>query len=855
MVKMSKGRRVRFLFAASIIAIFLVGCSEPSSINEVGDGGEVDTDLERGEVLPSHFTDERIDGMKGIVENEYLQLYVDDTSGAIAVHNKVTEKIWYSNPPNWEEDSVASGENKALLGSQMQLDFYNSYGQRSTINSYSESVVHEQVMFEEMTDGVRVSYLFGSAGSGAADLPLMLSAERYEDLLSRLESAGQRALMIAYRENSETLLYERNDNALSGLQLENAIKAFEDAGYTEEDWEQDMEELNFAQDISEARIFRASIEYTLEEDNLIVRVPVDSIEYPEEFPINMISFMNFFGAGGTEDEGSLFVPDGSGGLINFNSGNTQYPSYRQLVYGTDLTLSSTDDSNSTEEKVRLPVFGIIQEGDALFGIIEEGSSVARINADISGRLNSYNYVYPSFFVINKGDITINANEQQRTLPRFQEERMNTDYVIRYAFLGGEDASYAGMAKYYQYYLVNTNGLPPIQEENEVENVPFYLELVGSITKRKHFAGVPYQGIEALTTFEQAESILSEMQEREINNIKLNYSGWFNGGVNHKVPDSISVDKAVGGKNGLRNFVTFLEEEGIEFFPDVSILTANSGSGFRESTKASRSLTGLPAELYPMDLTINRRDRTKSPSYVVSPILIGDYTESILSDFLEYETGGISLRDMADQLNSDYRRNNQIYRPESETLSKQSLNKVHGEDLKIMANGGNAYSLPFLSHIINAPLTNSGYKIVDEVIPFYQMVVRGHINYTGQPYNLSDYTDVSQYILRSLEYGSNVHFKWIYEPNYKVKDTNFNYLYAVNYELWIDQATEIYHEVNEVLSKVKGEPIAEHEKLEHGVYRTEYNNGVYVIVNYNRYPVDVDGKTIEAQGYMTGGESL
>ncbi|MUT68472.1 DUF5696 domain-containing protein [Paenibacillus sp. NEAU-GSW1] len=41
---------------------------------------------------------------------------------------------------------------------------------------------------------------------------------------------------------------------------------------------------------------------------------------------------------------------------------------------------------------------------------------------------------------------------------------------------------------------------------------------------------------------------------------------------------------------------------------------------------------------------------------------------------------------------------------------------------------------------------------DEEIPFYQMVVRGYIDYTGMPYNLSTFTDMNQYILKCLEYG-------------------------------------------------------------------------------------------------------
>jgi len=822
--------------------------------DESDDSEQIETAFAQGQALQASFVDDRIPGMKGVAENDHLQLFVDDQTGSIAVHNKLSGEIWHSNPPDRDTDSLATGVNKDLLSSQMQIDFYNNVGQINSINTFSDSVAHKQFHFEEIQNGVRVTYQFGKSEKTAADLPLMLSVVRFEELSGKLDKTGQRALMIAYTENPETAVYERNDSALNGLQLERALKAFEDAGYSEEDFQEDMIELNYEQEKPTPRIFKAAIEYTLDDKSIVVKVPVSSVEYPSEYPINTISVMRLFGAGGAEDEGSLFVPDGSGALIHFNNGKTKYPAYQQSVYGSDLTMYVTEETPK-EEKVRLPVFGVIKEGDAVFGIIEEGASVATINADVSGKLNSYNYVYPSFYFINKGQVTLQANSQERTLPKFQEAPMKTDFTVRYAFLDGEEASYNGMARYYQDYLVQKNGLPKQQANEEKTETPFYLQLVGSISKQKHFAGIPYKALEPLTTFNQAESIINQMQEREIDNIKLKYSGWFNEGVNHKVPDSISVDKSIGGSKELRNFLSFTKEEGISVFPDVALLTANSDSGFDEKDEASRTLRGIPAALYPMDPTLGRRDRSKSPSYIISPGHVSNYTESMLKDFGDYETDGISLRDLADQLNSDYRKNKQIDRAESEKISLNALNKIHEEDLKIMAEGGNAYALPYLSDITDAPLGSSEFKIEDEIVPFYQMVIRGHIDYTGAPYNLSTFTDVRQYILKSLEFGSGVHFKWIYEPNYKVKDTEFDHLYAVNYKQWIDQATEVYHEVNDVLSMVQNESIKKHEKLDEGVFKTVYNNGLYVIVNYNDSQVTVEGKTIQAQSYLTGGEVL
>ncbi|MBB3128788.1 hypothetical protein FHS19_003463 [Paenibacillus rhizosphaerae] len=847
---MRKARNALWL-PVLLAGIALAGCADSNAAHTGANDAPAAAEFTKGQPLKAAFTDARAAGMKGVAENERLRLFVDESSGAIAVLNKETGETWYSNPPEQGKDPLASGVNKANLSSQLKIDYYNNFGQVNSINTFTDSVSHKQIKFEPIPSGVRVTYQFGTAVKSAADLPMMLSSERMEAMLGKLDKTGQRALKIAYKEDPDKKVYVRNDSALNGLQLDRAFKAFDDAGYTEEDLMKDMEELHFTQEKPEPRIFLASIEYALDGGSLVAKIPASGIQYPSAYPIGNISFLSFFGAGSSKEQGAIFVPDGSGALIHFNNGKKQYPAYQQPVYGEDLTMKTTEDAK-TEQPVRLPVFGIIRESGAILGIIEEGASAAAIHADISGKLNSYNYVYPSFNVMNKGEVTLQANGQERTLPRFQEQAMKTDFSVRYAFLSKEEASYQGLAHYYQRYLEEHGGLPKPEQATDAADTPFYLQLVGGIAKQKHVAGIPYRTIEPLTTFEQSEEIINQMKSRDISNIKLKFSGWFNGGMNHEVPDHISVDKAVGGSKGLRGFLSFARDQGVSFFPDVAVLTANTGKGFDENANAARTLRGVPAALYPLDQALNRRDRDKSPSYVVSPRLAVSYTELLLKGLKGYQTVGISLRDLADQLNSDYRKHNQLDRTQSESISVQALGSISQENLKVMADGGNAYALPFLSDITNAPMSGSQFKIEDEEIPFYQMVTRGYVDYTGSPFNLSTYTDERQYILKCLEYGAGVYFEWIYEPNDKVKDTDYNDLYAVHYKQWIDQAAEMYRELNDVLKNVRNEPITGHEKLGEGVFKTVYGNGIYVIVNYNRSDVKVGGQTVKAESYLTGG---
>ncbi len=115
-------------------------------------------------------------------------------------------------------------------------------------------------------------------------------------------------------------------------------------------------------------------------------------------------------------------------------------------------------------------------------------------------------------------------------------------------------------------------------------------------------------------------------------------------------------------------------------------------------------------------------------------------------------------------------------------------------------------------------------------------------------NVSTYTNFRQYVLKCMEYGSNVYFTWIYKPNYMIKETEYDYLNSVLYSQWIDVAEQMYHDVNKLLTKVRNRQIVSHRMLEDGVYRTDYENGVYVIVNYNTVPVLINGNAIDAEGF-------
>ena len=134
-------------------------------------------------------------------------------------------------------------------------------------------------------------------------------------------------------------------------------------------------------------------EYRIDGEGLIATVRGSSVKETDKDRYLLVSaeILPYFGAAGADENGYIFVPDGCGALIYYNNGKTETEQYSQPVYGNDAA-QMRETAPITEETVRLPVFGMKTGNSAFLAVIESGASSSRINANVSGVLNSYNSV-------------------------------------------------------------------------------------------------------------------------------------------------------------------------------------------------------------------------------------------------------------------------------------------------------------------------------------------------------------------------------------------------------------------------------------------------------------------------------
>lgn len=170
----------------------------------------------------------------------------------------------------------------------------------------------------------------------------------------------------------------------------------------------------------------------------------------------------------------------------------------------------------------------------------------------------------------------------------------------------------------------------------------------------------------------------------------------------------------------------------------------------------------------------------------------------------------------------------------------------------MVSGGNDYTFAYLEDIINAPISQNEYFIVDTEVPFYEMLIHGSINYTGKAINLSDVYDQTDIVLQLIETGASPHFTFTWKESNKMKYSGLNRYYATTYENWKEDAAAIYQQVNNALKYVSGQTITDHQVYDSGVKKITYSNGVIYYINASDTDAEADGKVIPARSYEMEG---
>lgn len=796
-------------------------------------------------------------GMELAAENDTLKLYADLETATVAVVDKRNGQITYSNPLDADDDPIANGTNKNYLKSQLILDYFNTARTEGTFDSFSYCTSRGQLEVESIKDGLRFIYTLGDLESATGIVPQYISRATLDRVLASLDDEGVKFVEKKYVESEVGDDYlELLSGAMKGAsQIRKLNRYFEEAGFTEEDYITEME--NSGVEGAVPISFVIPLEYRLNGDSVDVSIPMSAVQENGGGSIFRIQLLRYFGAAGTEENGYMLVPNGSGSIINFNNGKTTSENYSEYVYGIDKLAAEYTVRENTED-VKLALYGIFRDHSSILATIEDGASFANISASVAGKIHSYNYVYSSFVLRGNDKLSMfGTTGNEADIPIVEKNFYDANLTVKYTMLTADNPGYAGAANYYRQRLVDEGVLKA--KENPADDIKFYYDVLGGVMMNKFFLGTRYEGMYAMTTFDQAADISADLAANGISNQVMNFQGWMNRGYYHDVVDKIKVPHALGGKGDLKKLNDTVAQNGGTLYADVAFQKVTEISKrYSEGNESSRYYGGGYIASFGLVNPATLRQTSglgwsENIYYLISPKFLGRYVDQFTAKIGKYNVDGISLRDLGNTLHSDKKRTNIITREEALDVVKASLGQLEATNKKIMVNDGNDYAFAYADDIINAPVSDNDYYIVDETVPFYEMLIHGYIDYSGAVINLSDTYDKSDIVLGLVEAGASPHFMFTYQSSSEIKDTGLNRFYSTNYDNWRDDAIGIYSAVNDALGAVSNACIINHEILENDVRVITYDNGVKIYINKGTSDQKVDGVEVPAKSYRIGGD--
>ncbi|MDE5771045.1 MAG: hypothetical protein K2I06_05370, partial [Ruminococcus sp.] len=308
---------------------------------------------------------------------------------------------------------------------------------------------------------------------------------------------------------------------------------------------------------------------------------------------------------------------------------------------------------------------------------------------------------------------------------------------------------------------------------------------------------------------------------------------------------------LGGKSDFKEFLDFIESNNYEFYPVSDNIYFNSGNGFDTFSGSAVRVSGSYSKIRSYDLVYGVPDSFRQNKMLLAPECFNEIFSEITENYSVAGLNGVSLGGLTDSLYGDYSKN-KISRCDTMNIIKENLSETAGLfNNGILADGANAYVFPYVNHIINVPLSSSGFDLFDEDIPFFQMVMHGIIPYTSTALNGSP--DAENVLLMSAVTGSSLRCDMIYESTDILKDTEFDYLYYANYENWTDIISVGYKILKPVLQTVGDSTIVDYIVENSGRLITSvWSDGTVIKADFDKKTIDFNSNIIRLSDYAKEG---
>lgn len=686
-------------------------------------------------------------------------------------------------------------------------------------------IVAENKSFILSADLSKTSISLTDRESGAVFTSSPQDAEQREDLKNAVKLEVSSLLDIKYADRDSNVTRQNsvagclNKNTVSARLIENGVRF----------------DFYFS-----AEGFLIPLEITLSENGMIAKVPLSEIEEESgEVKLISLSVLPNFGACGLGGPGYMLVPDGSGAVISYDSYDTEYS---QRVYGSDPAVSQGEDSISSEQIARLPVFGATDLSKAFIGLITSGDTRANIHARTANEKNPYAAVCAEFIYREKISVEVSQQTFESTQANlFEPEHCALEsFSVEYRMPQKPD--YVGMANTYRDYLINDVGISPVSQPVGA----LQLKLIGGIMHTENFLGVPVRRVLPVTTYDDAAGLSEHFSKLGVDRLCINYLDWYQDGTDSKLTLKIAPESRLGGKKALESMMKTLSSGG-QIYLNLNFTSfCQSQNGYSVKYDSARNVLQEPLGVYSYYLTTYQKNSELDPVILLKPSMIQKASGQFLSavgDFAEYR---YSINGMSSTIYSDFAKSST-----DRGVMRQVFTGVMSEIEKatggLLFNSANAYAFPYAQVLQGVPTESSGFLCESGSVPFYAFALHGLVQMGTSPVNASASPDDMR--LKALECGISTAYTLGLRNTNQFKNTaasDYSYLDA---GLWAQRAAEDYSVLHSYLLQVENRAVSEHTKLAENVYKTVFENGVGVIVNYGETSAVIDGITVGAGDFV------
>ena len=633
----------------------------------------------------------------------------------------------------------------------------------------------------------------------------------------------------------------------------------------------------FAIETEGIAVFKVALEFKLTEKGVVVTIPreslVDSTNVKEKldptdkdysmingrYLITDIKICPYMTNVDQTQEGYIIVPDGSGAIIEFNNGKTGTVSAN--YYGNDLAYVQTVAVEQSAQLL-LGMFAFVNTTEAnpggLLAVIEKGAGQVSLTAGVSTQFNE-NYANISAVLRGKESVRTGTVSDSSAYDKFDKTLTPSDIVVNYIILGADETDYSSVAKKYQEYLIERDGL---QLNDNTNTLLTDITFLGTFEKYSLLMGIKYLAEDTLTTFDQAEVIIDELKTNKVDNISVSYKGWTSENLEYELGGSLKVAKSLGKAKSMQNFYQYCKSNDVTFYPELSITTAKGYDYIFGSTKyTARGVGNEESMHYVYDLATGRPNKKLNKTYVLSPKYYQTVSQNLLDEFASLniwsseENGGFYLSDLGNSWSGNYRTERQVYGADAVLYQQQALELLaNGNKIKIEKPCD--YAFKYVDVAVGVPVSSSMYTVYDQTIPFYQLVINGLFDYTTETINGTSSKGSNYYFAKMLETGSNVNFMLSAEDPSILLETDYTQYFQAYYNNWKDTIIKFANEVNAL--GIHSCYLTKHEVIEVGntyltqvtyTSKTNPSQQTVLIVNVTEKAINYNGVTINGYGYI------